>query len=219
MKWFFFLLLAGNLGFAGFVYLREITPNPDAQLLSLQMNADQIVIVPPRPRPPPDPVAAPGAKKPVVCLEWGSFGKADFARASSALDALNLGERLRQADVSAPLSHWVYIPPLRDKARVEKKIAELKKLGVTEYYPITEPGPFLHAISLGVFRSEEGAKKYLATLREAGVRSAIMGEREQRVTQSAFLVASPTEAESARFLALKAEFSGTDLRTVECPPG
>jgi hypothetical protein len=90
---------------------------------------------------------------------------------------------------------------------------------VTEYYPITEPGPFLHAISLGVFRSEEGAKKYLATLREAGVRSAIMGEREQRVTQSAFLVASPTEAESARFLALKAEFAGTDLRTVECPPG
>jgi hypothetical protein len=219
MKWFFVLLLAANLGFAGFVYIRETTPNPDAQLLSLQMNADQIVIVPPRPRPPPEPVAAAGVKKPVVCLEWGSFGKADFARASSSLDALKLGERLRRADVSTPLSHWVYIPPLRDKARMERKILELKTLGVREYYPIMDPGPFLHAISLGVFRSEEGAKKYLATLREAGVRSAIMGEREQRVTQSAFLVVSPTEAESAQMLALKADFSGTDLRTVECPPG
>ena len=36
------LLLAANLVFAGFVYLRESAPDPDAQLPGLQMNADQI---------------------------------------------------------------------------------------------------------------------------------------------------------------------------------
>ena len=39
MKWVFFLLLAANLGLAGYVYVNERSPNPDAQILMQQMNA------------------------------------------------------------------------------------------------------------------------------------------------------------------------------------
>jgi hypothetical protein len=100
---------------------------------------------------------------------------------------------------------------------MERKVTELRKLGVNEYFLLVDPGRWRYAISLGVFRSEGGATRYLAQLRQKGVRSATVGEREQRVTQTAFLIREPTEEESATLTELKNEFPGSELRVVECP--
>jgi len=48
------------------------------------------------------------------------------------------------------------------------------------------------------------------------VRSATVGEREQRVTQTAFVISEPTEAESVKLADLRNEFPGSELRAVEC---
>ena len=216
MKGVFFVLLAANLGLAAFVYVRDRLPNPDAQLLRQQMNADQIRIVAPRPIPPPAPVAtAPG---PGVCLEWGPFGATELPKAQAALDSLALGERVRRIEVGVSTSYWVYIPPLKSKADMDRKTIQLKERGVIDYSPILEAGRWRYAISLGVFRDEGGAKKRLALLQKKGVRSAQIGEREQRVTQTAFIVRDPTEAQSAQMVNLKAEYPGSDPRAVDCPP-
>ena len=216
MKWVFFVLLAANLGLAAYAYMRERMPNPDAQLLAQQMDADQIRIVAPRPAPAPAPVAvAPVAG---VCIEWGNFGAADLPKAQAALDTLAFGERIRRTEVSVPTSYWIYIPPLKSKADMDRKSNELKERGVTEYSQILEPGRWRYAIALGVFRNEDGARKHLAMLRGKGVRSAQIGEREQRVTQSAFLMRDPTEGQSAQLGNLKTGFPGSDVRAVDCPP-
>ena len=216
MKGVFFVLLAANLGLAAFVYVRDRLPNPDAQLLRQQMNADQIRIVAPRPIPPPAPVAtAPG---PGVCLEWGPFGATELPKAQAALDSLALGERVRRIEVGVSTSYWVYIPPLKSKADMDRKTIQLKERGVIDYSPILEAGRWRYAISLGVFRDEGGAKKRLALLQKKGVRSAQIGEREQRVSQTAFIVRDPTEAQSAQMVNLKAEYPGSDPRAVDCPP-
>jgi hypothetical protein len=216
MKWLFFVLLAANLGLAAFAYLRERLPNPDAQIVRLQMNADDIRIVAPRPAPPPAPVAS--APAPGVCLEWGSFGAADLPKAQAALEALAFGERVRRTEVAVSTSYWVYIPPLKSKAEMDRKASELRERGITDYSPIPDAGRWRYAIALGVFRTEDGAKKHRASMREKGVRSAQIGEREQRVTQSAFLLRDPTEAQSAQLDNLKTGFPGSDLRAVDCPP-
>ena len=213
MRWVFLLLLAVNVGFGVFVYLRDKAPNPDAQLIALQMNADKVQIVPPRPPPPPAPVTASAR---ATCIEWGSFGSGELARAQGALDRIALGVRARRAEVGVTAGYWVYVPPLRSQAAMERKAAELRDLGVDEYFPILEPGRWRFAISLGVFRSEEGATRFLAQLRQMGVRSATIGEREQRVTQTAFLISEPTEEESAKLADMRNEFAGSELRTVEC---
>jgi hypothetical protein len=216
MKWVFFVLLAANLGLAAFTTVRDRMPNPDAQLVRQQMNADQIQIVAPRPMPAPAPLtSAPG---PGVCLEWGSFGAIVLPRAQAALDALALGERVRRTEGGVLTSYWIYIPPLKSRSEMDKKTSELKGRGITEYSPILEAGRWRYAIALGVFRNEDGAKKHLALLREKGVRSAQLGEREQRITQTAFLVRDPTEAQSAQLANLKTEYPGSDLRAVDCPP-
>ena len=213
MRWVFLLLLAVNVGFGVFVYLRDKAPNPDAQLIALQMNADKVQIVPPRPAPAPAPVTALAR---ATCLEWGSFGAGELARAQSALDRIALGARARRAQVGVIAGYWVYVPPLRSQAAMERKAAELRNLGVDEYFPILDPGRWRYAISLGVFRSEEGATRYLAQLRQMGVRSATVGEREQRMTQTAFLISEATDEESAKLADLRNEFPGSELRTVEC---
>jgi hypothetical protein len=214
MRWVFLVLLAVNIGFGVFVYLRDKAPSPDAQLIALQMNADKVRIVPPRPAPAPAPVTASAR---AACVEWGGFGAGELARAQDALDRLALGARARRVEISVTAGYWVFIPPQRSQAAMERKLTELKELRVSEYFPLLDPGRWRYAISLGVFRSEEGAARYLAQLRQKGVRSATVGEREQRVTQTAFLISAPTEEESAKFAELKNEFQGTELRAVECP--
>jgi hypothetical protein len=136
MKWVFFVLLAANLGLAAFTTVRDRMPNPDAQLVRQQMNADQIQIVAPRPMPAPAPLtSAPG---PGVCLEWGSFGAIVLPRAQAALDALALGERVRRTEGGVLTSYWIYIPPLKSRSEMDKKTSELKGRGITEYSPILE---------------------------------------------------------------------------------
>lgn len=214
MRWVFLLLVAANIGFGVFVYLRDKAPNPDAQLIALQMNADKVQIVPPRPPPPPAPVPA---KARAACIEWSGFGTAQLARAQDALDRLALGARARQAEVSVTAGYWVFMPPLRSQVAMERKLAELRKLGVEEYFPVLDQGRWRYAISLGVYRSEEGAARYLARLRQMGVRSATVGEREQRVIQTALLISDPTEEESAKLAELQNEFPGSEFRRVDCP--
>jgi sporulation related protein len=214
MRWVVLLLLAINIGFGVFVYLRDKVPNPDAQLIAMQMNADKVRIVPPRPAPAPAPVTASAR---AVCIEWGGIGAGELARAQGALDRLALGARARRVEVSVTAGYWVFIPPQRSQAAMERKITELKDLRVNEYFPVLDPGRWRYAISLGIFRSEEGATRYLAQLRQKGVRSATVGEREQRVTQTAFLISDPTEQESAKLAELKNEFPGSELHAVECP--
>lgn len=218
MRWAFFLLLAANLLFGGFVYLRESTPNPDAQLLRLQMNADQITVVPPRQAPavsaaPPQTVAAGSS----ACLDWGSFGPELLTRARAALDGLGIGERAMARQVSVNTRFWVHMPPLRSKLEMERKTRELNQLGVNDHFEVLDPGRWRYSISLGTFGSEEGALAYLEQLREKGVRSAVVSERQQRVTHTAYTLVEPTEEESAMLVQLRGSFPGSELKAVECP--
>jgi len=221
MRWIFFLLLAANLVFGGYVYLREHAPNPDSQLVRNQLNAEQLRIVPPRPKPvaPPASSTQPAQASAAVssCTEWGSFGGGELARAQAAVDRLALGDRVRRVDVPVMAAFWVYMPPMRSKAEMDRKMRELQNLGIREHDPVMEIGRWRYAISLGLFRSEEGAMRYLAILREKGVRSATVGRREQKVTQTAYLVKDPTSEDSAKLTLLRSEFPGTELRSVECP--
>ena len=216
MKWVFFVLLAVNLGLAVVIFVRERLPNPDAQLVRQQMNADQIRIVAPRPMPAAAPLAS--ARGSGACVEWGAFGAIDLPRAQAALDVLALGERVRRTEVGVLTSYWIFIPPLKSRAEMDRKTIELKERGVADYSPMLEAGRWRYAISLGVYRNEEGARKQLGLLRQKGVRTAQIGEREQKVTQTAFLVRDPTEAQSAQLANLKTDFPGSDVRAVDCPP-
>jgi hypothetical protein len=76
-------------------------------------------------------------------------------------------------------SYWLRIPPLRNRDEAEKKAAEIKKLGVSDFYVVQDEGPNLNAISLGLFHNEQAAAELRNRLAKKGVRTMDIQVREK----------------------------------------
>ena len=215
MRLVFLLLLLANVGFYAYAFVARPPDGAQNGLAQLQINADRIRLLGPAgsARPAAPPPAAPAA----ACLEWGLVAGADVARADAAISRLGLAPDRVQRVVAGAGGYWVYMPPLKTRAEVSRKVAELKQLGVTEMFVVQDPAPLRNAISLGIFKSEEGAQKFLEGLRAKGVSSAVAARRENFLRQFAYFVREPPEAAVATPAELQREFPGTDIRAVECP--
>jgi hypothetical protein len=151
------------------------------------------------------------------CFEWGGFNPADEARAEQALQSFALGDRISQRRQDETAGWWVYLPPQGSKSNVDKKIGELKKLGVDDFFPIQEEGKWHFAISLGVFSSQDAANKRLETLRVKGVRTAQAGLRESASQKVYMQIRDGGDAVVARVNELKASYPGTEAKPCAAP--
>jgi len=224
----FLLLLAANLAFFAWArFLAPPDPAVDRAPLARQLEPQKLRIVPQRElaqlpsaapapeKPKPKPVAAPAPEAaPVACVEWGSFSPADASRAAQRLEPLALGARLAQYRGEEIASWWVHIPPQGNRAGALKKAAELKQLGVFDYFIVQDNGALRWSLSLGVFRSEDAAKAHLEALRDKGVRSAVIGRRETRVPKVWFQVREVDAPLQARLEAAARDFESATLH--EC---
>jgi len=162
--------------------------------------------------------AQPATKPDTLCFEWGEFSGADLARATTVLSALQLGDKLSQRQIEYSIGYWVYIPPVKDKGTLTKKIAQLKALGINEHFVMQEAGPWLNAISLGVFKTHEAAQKFFDELHARGVRSAQVGERASKLKATVFLLNGLDAANGAGLAEIQKEFTGSELKKIPCTP-
>jgi hypothetical protein len=164
----------------------------------------------------PPVVSAPTPPVKLNCMEWGEFSSADLPRVEAALTSLKLGDRLKQHTVEHASAYWVYLPPLKTHAKAEQKTAQLKKMGVEDYFIVQESGHWLNAVSLGVFKTEEAAKKHLAKLKEQGVKNAKVGERASKLKYTALTLNRLENGLSSQIAALHKDFAETELKLVPC---
>jgi len=225
MRAAFLLLLLANL--ALYAWLRygaseTVEPAP----LARQIAPDKLKVVAPSSLPPvtaltkppasaPAPTPAPAGTASLACMEWGSFTLADATRAEQALEPLALGTRLAQRRTEEHAGWWVFIPPQGNRQLALRKAAELKQLGVEEYFIVQEEGALRWALSLGVFRTEESAQARLAALRGQGVRTARIGARDTTVPKIWLQVKSVDAALQARLKEIARQVEGSELR--DCP--
>jgi hypothetical protein len=191
LKILFFCLLLINGGLIAFQqgYLDDLFPSTREPVrLKQQLNADKLKLLAPADLSATSttaststPVSAPAAEKVaapsttaavVACTEVGSFDEPEAKKFETKLAALSLGDRLTRRTITDGTRHIVYIPPLANKEAADKKGAELKRLGVEDFFVIQDNSALQFGISLGVFKTEEAAKKHLADLNQKGVRSA-----------------------------------------------
>lgn len=151
-----------------------------------------------------------------VCMEWGEFSGEGFDRASKALADLQLEDRLSQRQVEHSIGYWVYIPPLKSKVAANQKIVQLKARGIGEYFVVQEAGPWLNAISLGVFRTQEAAQNFLNELRAKDVRSAQIGERASKLKATIFVLNELDNETANKLTAMQKDFAGSELKSVSC---
>jgi hypothetical protein len=205
MRVLVFFLVFLNLLF--FAYARGYLghpDNPDALRLSQQVAPDTIKVAARGDAPPltKEAVAAPSSAastQPAVapanvaavagnaetsCRLWKKLTDKEAGRLEKAAKGIVGLTLARKANEGAPSSWWVFIPPLADKPAVDKKQDELRNLGVADFFPVSESGPNRNAISLGVFSSEDAARKRLAELLAQGVRSAKVGVRDREAVPS-----------------------------------
>lgn len=163
--------------------------------------------------------SAPSATKPdeLACLEWADFSGADLTRATAALSALQLGDKLSQHQVEHTIGYWVYIPPSRNKTAVAQKIAQLKARGIDEYFVVPDAGPWLNAISLGVFKTQEAAQSFLDDLqRTRDVRTAQIGERASKFKTTVFVLNGLDAATVGELTEMQKDFPASILKNVSC---
>lgn len=233
------LLLFTNIGFFAYHHLLSGTDEAAAQIRVLQISPEKIVPVATEavssvaPLSAPAPVAAPGVvpvapaavppvpalvPAPTSCTEWGVFAGSEVARADAALAALGLPAGTTQRRITEVDGYWVHMAPLKTKGEVDRKVGELKALGVVEFFVVTDAGPWRNAVSLGLFKNEDAAKSELERLRALGVRSATVTRRERFLKQVMFVFSDPAAATMARLTELQKEFPATEIRTGACLP-
>jgi len=219
MRIAFLLLVAANLAlFAWFQYYAPAESAADPEPARRQISPEKIRLLEGREltslasaKPKPAPAAAGGN-----CIEWGGFAIAEAPKAEQALAPLALGARLSQRRSEETAGWWVFIPPQANRAAALKKTAELKSLGIDDYFILQDEGKMRWAVSLGVFSSEESARNRLEALRAKGVRSAQTGERDAQVAKIWFQLRSGEAALQARLRETAQGFPGTDVR--DCQP-
>jgi hypothetical protein len=229
LKLVFFLLLLANGALFAFHqgYLEAVSPGGhEPERMKNQLNADKIKLI-------AAPVAVPSADAPAeavasdaqagngsetaalktACIEIGTFTAAEARRFEAQVASLPSVGKPTRLEVAEPSSHMVMIPPQNDKAGADKKVAELRTLGVTDYYVLQDPpNPELRwGVSLGIFKSEEAARAYLAQMSQKGVRSARLIEYKTPMKKFAFQLPA-TGQTSAGFDKLKSAFPNQKVR-------
>ncbi|MFH2134585.1 MAG: SPOR domain-containing protein [Pseudomonadota bacterium] len=243
-KWVWGLLLANALLFSWIRWGGMLTADPDALAAQAELHADKVVLlneVPSADTAPSSPVVvsepAPAAASTVEaaepapaprlsdelsnppkirqCLFWGEFSGSGLADARKKLSALDLGTRLQTRTIEHASGFWVYMPPLRNQAAVRRKIGQLKALGVNDYFVVQE-GEWQRAISLGVFRTEQAAENFLASLRKQGVRTAKVGERKSKLRFTQFVISDAEAQIESKVRGFLKEFPDSELKMSDC---
>lgn len=156
-----------------------------------------------------------GPQPVTTCYEWGSFAAVEAVRAKAVLDKLGLQAVARQVVPHDAMRYWVYIPPRRSQEEAQAKVDELKALGVQESYIVQEP-VWRYAISLGVFKDEALADKFLEGMRSRGVKSVVKGRHSHEAGLTSYSVKNVSQSQVDEFSKVQPEFPGSELKQVSC---
>lgn len=225
LKFIFWSLLAINAAlFAyGRGYLGHFSGNErEPERLLNQLNADKLAIISPEKAnnaaaavaAASAAASAKAAPEVQACVEIASFVLADARRFEAQLAPLNLGDRQSRHNLPGTevSGYIVHIPPQGSKEGADKKAAELRGLGVTNYFVMSDNSPLRWGISLGVFKTEGAAQNQLAMLMKQGVRTARITPRMSGSKLLGFQFREVDAPLKAKLEQIRAAYPNTETR-------
>jgi hypothetical protein len=145
-------------------------------------------------------------------VEFSGIAGNDAARAREAFATLQLGERLSERRIEDITRYWVYMPSARDRRGAEANMAQLRRQGVSDMSIRPD-----NSISLGVFSTEDAARRFVASLEAKGVKGSEYGPFAREMREMVMLVREPDTETVARLTVLQRDYPGSQLRAVTCP--
>lgn len=190
MRLVFFLLLLVNLVF--YVWSAGFLGSPgggrEPERLAQEISPEKIRISTDLPSPP----AKTETKPSIECRLVKGLAAADLTAVENLLKNSD-GVSINVKAAPTTSAHWVLIPGLANRALAEKKLAELKQLGVDDAKIINDEASGPLVVSLGVFSTDKAAQDYLLALNKKGVRSARTEARERPVASSSMEIRASGE--------------------------
>jgi hypothetical protein len=214
-RFLFFLLLVANIAFGAHLWLSHGREAPD--LSRREKNAAELKIVSVTP-PANAQQKADEARRQAqalagaACVEFAGIAAADTGKVRDALATLGLGERLTERRQEEVTRHWVYIPPAKDRKTAEAAAAQLKRQGVAELSIRPD-----HAISLGVFSTEDAAFRFLGQVEAKGAKGVQVGPFARELKDIAFTIREPDTELVARLTLMQRDYPGSGLKAMPCP--
>ncbi len=211
----FFLLLLAVLAVGAHLWLSVQTEKSDFS--ARERNRDEVRLVAVT----PPAVAAQRAEEArqtvqslagAACVEFAGIAAADAQRARDSFAALQLGTRISERRVEEISRYWVFVPAARDRRTAEATMAQIRRQGVADMSIRPD-----NSISLGVFSTEEAARRFLTSIEAKAVKGAEQGPFVRELRELVMLIREPDTELVARLTLLQRDFSASQLRAVPCP--
>lgn len=214
-RFVFFLLLIANVAFAAHLYFNESQAGP---ALPPEINRDGIgiVSVTDAAKAQQDALAVKRLAATLngsACVDF-AVKPADAPRAQAAFAAMNLGDRLSTHNVDEFTRFALTLPVQRDKRSAETLVANLKKTGVKDVSVLAD-----NAVSLGVYSTEEAARKVVAELQakaQSLVKDLQVTPRNAQPREAIFTVKEPDTTMVARLTIMQRDYEGSTVKAVTC---
>ncbi|NMG73574.1 SPOR domain-containing protein [Aromatoleum diolicum] len=112
-----------------------------------------------------------------ACVNYAGLTEAQAENLMQTAFAGRTDLRFERKTTSTPSAWWVRIPPSGGKEAAERRVAELRALGINDLFIVQDAGPNQFAVSLGLFKTEAKAQQHLATLQKRRVQTAGIAAR------------------------------------------
>ena len=215
-RFIFLLLLVANAVVGVHLYLLYTQPT---SALPDEINADQLKIIAATDAAKAQAEAASARKiieslSGAACVEL-SVKPADGARAQSAFAALPLGDRLSSRNVEEFTRFAIATPVQRDRKTADALLASFKRANVKDVSIMAD-----NTISLGVFSSDEAARRTLSELENKVatlMKGASITPKNAQAKEIIFTIREADAMMLARLALLQGEYAGSSLRGASCP--
>jgi hypothetical protein len=194
--------------------MQQLTPTQARQAAQSAAPAPQAEVAAPLPEPAPEPAPAPVPRNLVACVQAGPFSTADARRFEARVARLGLTPRQSRIEIpyQEVTSRLVYLPPNGGREGAQRRVAELRERGVTNFFIMqNDTSPLRYAISLGVFKSDGAAQKLVADLQRQGVRGVRVLPRGPQVTRAGYQYRQIDADERDRLTGIADNYNGVDI--------
>jgi hypothetical protein len=192
--------------------MQQLTPTQARQAAASAAPPPQAEVAAPLPEPAPAP--APVIRNLVACVQAGPFSTADARRFEARVARLGLAPRQSRIDMpyQEVTSRLVYLPPNGGREGAQRRVAELRERGVTNFFIMqNDTSPLRYAISLGVFKSDGAAQKLVADLQRQGVRGVRILPRGPQVTRAGYQYRQIDAVERDRLTGIADNYNGVEV--------
>ena len=164
---------------------------------------------------PTQPAPAVQAFETASCVEIGEFDATDAKLFEGRIKAVFPNGSLEKLHERKPSSYMVFLPAAPNKKAAEKRVAELQKKGISNYFLITNGTQFKNAISLGIFKHEEAAKNLVAQMRKLGFEDSDIHVRTRQAESASYRISNSDSNQLEQLDFILADFPQASKK--ECP--